>query len=132
MVSLGPARSTSVPEAPRAAAGTPAPAAARPKCGFEAPPVAGLPPGVPVPPAGSNQLVTVLVPSASSTSGVLRGWQRGPGGEWITVLGPVTVRVGVLGPPGPQVGGVIAQFWLRLGELGYVAGQNLVQDERID
>jgi L,D-peptidoglycan transpeptidase YkuD (ErfK/YbiS/YcfS/YnhG family) len=57
----------------------------------------GLPPGVPVPPAGSNQLVTVLVPGASSTSGVLQGWQRGPGGGWVSVLGPVTVRVGTDG-----------------------------------
>ena len=57
----------------------------------------GLPPGVPVPPGGSNQLVTVLVPSASSTSGVLRGWQRGPGGGWVSVLGPVSVRVGTAG-----------------------------------
>jgi L,D-peptidoglycan transpeptidase YkuD (ErfK/YbiS/YcfS/YnhG family) len=57
----------------------------------------GLPPGVPVPPAGSDQLVTVLVPSASSTSGVLRGWRRESGGQWASVLGPVTVRVGTQG-----------------------------------
>jgi L,D-peptidoglycan transpeptidase YkuD (ErfK/YbiS/YcfS/YnhG family) len=57
----------------------------------------GLPPGVPVPPAGSDQLVTVLVPSASSTSGVLRGWRRESGGQWGSVLGPVTVRVGTAG-----------------------------------
>jgi len=36
----------------------------------------GLPPGVPVPPTEVTQLVTVLVPSASSTSGVLRGCRR--------------------------------------------------------
>jgi hypothetical protein len=42
----------------------------------------GLPPVVPVPPAGTSQLVTVLVPSASSTSGVLRGWRRESGGQW--------------------------------------------------
>ena len=57
----------------------------------------GLPPGVPVPPTGSNQLLTVLVPSASSTSGVLRGWRRESGGPWTSVLGPVTVRVGTAG-----------------------------------
>jgi L,D-peptidoglycan transpeptidase YkuD (ErfK/YbiS/YcfS/YnhG family) len=57
----------------------------------------GLPPGVPVPPTGSNQLVTVLVPNASSTSGVLRGWRRDSGGAWASVLGPITVRVGTDG-----------------------------------
>lgn len=57
----------------------------------------GLPPGVPVPPTGSNQLVTVLVPRASSTSGVLRGWRRESGGQWASVFGPVTVRVGTQG-----------------------------------
>jgi len=59
-----------------------------------APADAGLPPGVPVPPAGTNQLVTVLVSSATSTSGVLRGWRREPGGRWAGALGPVSVRVG--------------------------------------
>jgi L,D-peptidoglycan transpeptidase YkuD (ErfK/YbiS/YcfS/YnhG family) len=57
----------------------------------------GLPPGVPVPPTEVTQLVTVLVPSASSTSGVLRGWRRESGGQWAGVLGPVTVRVGTDG-----------------------------------
>ncbi|MDT7588153.1 MAG: hypothetical protein QOE32_5703 [Pseudonocardiales bacterium] len=56
-----------------------------------------LPPGVPVPPAGTDQLVTVLVPAATSTSGTLRGWQRAPGGGWNSVLGPVRVRVGTDG-----------------------------------
>lgn len=64
----------------------------------------GLPPGVPVPPAGSDQLVTVLVPSASSTSGVLRGWRRESGGQWGSVLGPVTVRVGTAGVGTTQEG----------------------------
>jgi L,D-peptidoglycan transpeptidase YkuD (ErfK/YbiS/YcfS/YnhG family) len=59
--------------------------------------VSGLPPGVPVPPTDSDQLVTVLVPSASSTSGVLRGWRRDSGGQWVSVLGPATVRVGTDG-----------------------------------
>jgi L,D-peptidoglycan transpeptidase YkuD (ErfK/YbiS/YcfS/YnhG family) len=58
---------------------------------------AALPPGVPVPPAGTDQLVTVLVPAATSTSGTLRGWQRAPGGGWNSVLGPVRVRVGTDG-----------------------------------
>ncbi|WP_445188373.1 L,D-transpeptidase family protein [Pseudonocardia sp. Cha107L01] len=56
-----------------------------------------LPPGVPVPPAGTDQLVTVLVPAATSTSGILRGWQRAAGGGWNSVLGPVRVRVGTDG-----------------------------------
>jgi L,D-peptidoglycan transpeptidase YkuD (ErfK/YbiS/YcfS/YnhG family) len=55
-----------------------------------------LPAGVPEPPAGTDQLVTVLVPSAASTSGTLRAWQRGPGG-WSSALGPVRVRVGADG-----------------------------------
>jgi L,D-peptidoglycan transpeptidase YkuD (ErfK/YbiS/YcfS/YnhG family) len=57
----------------------------------------GLPVGVPVPPAGTDQLVTVLVPAATSTSGTLRAWQREPGGGWKSVLGPVRVRVGTDG-----------------------------------
>ncbi len=64
----------------------------------------GLPSGVPVPPVGTNQLVTVLVPSASSTSGVLRGWRRESGGQWTSVLGPVTVRVGTAGVGAAQEG----------------------------
>jgi L,D-peptidoglycan transpeptidase YkuD (ErfK/YbiS/YcfS/YnhG family) len=77
------------PAAPAAA--TP-PAATQPAAGTPA--GAGLPTGVPAPPAGTNQLVTVLVPSATSTSGVLRGWHREPGGRWAGTLGPVSVRVG--------------------------------------
>jgi L,D-peptidoglycan transpeptidase YkuD (ErfK/YbiS/YcfS/YnhG family) len=57
----------------------------------------GLPPGVPIPPTETNQLVTVLVPSAGSTFGVLRGWRRESGGRWASVFGPVTVRVGTDG-----------------------------------
>ena len=57
---------------------------------------AALPDGVPEPPAGSNQLVTVLVPGPGSASGELRGWQR-TGEGWRTVLGPVRVRVGTEG-----------------------------------
>ena len=56
----------------------------------------GLPEGVPTPPAGSDQLVTVLVPAASSTSGELRAWQR-TGNGWTSVLGPVRVKVGTDG-----------------------------------
>jgi L,D-peptidoglycan transpeptidase YkuD (ErfK/YbiS/YcfS/YnhG family) len=55
-----------------------------------------LPPGVPEPPAATTQVVTVLVPTAASTSGTLRAWQRGPGG-WTSALGPVRVRVGTDG-----------------------------------
>jgi L,D-peptidoglycan transpeptidase YkuD (ErfK/YbiS/YcfS/YnhG family) len=54
----------------------------------------GLPAGVPVPPAGTDQLVTVLVPTEASTTGELRAWQRGAGGDWTGALGPVPVRVG--------------------------------------
>jgi L,D-peptidoglycan transpeptidase YkuD (ErfK/YbiS/YcfS/YnhG family) len=61
------------------------------------PVVSGLPPGVAAPPAGTNQLVTVLVPSASSTTGTLRAWRRGPDGGWTSAIGPVTVRVGTDG-----------------------------------
>ena len=60
------------------------------------PAASGLPPGVPTPPGGSNQLVTVLVPSAGSTSGTLQAWQRA-GGGWTSALGPVHVRVGTQG-----------------------------------
>jgi L,D-peptidoglycan transpeptidase YkuD (ErfK/YbiS/YcfS/YnhG family) len=56
-----------------------------------------LPTGVPEPPAGSDQLVTVLVPATTSTAGTLRAWQRAPGGGWTTVLGPIRVRVGADG-----------------------------------
>ncbi len=57
----------------------------------------GLPGGVPVPPAGTDQLVTVLVPTEASTSGELRTWQRGAGGDWTPVLGPVRIKVGSQG-----------------------------------
>ncbi|HWN33390.1 MAG TPA: L,D-transpeptidase family protein [Pseudonocardia sp.] len=56
-----------------------------------------LPTGVPEPPAGSDQLVTVLVPATTSTAGTLRAWQRAPGGGWTSVLGPVRIRVGTAG-----------------------------------
>jgi len=55
-----------------------------------------LPPGVPEPPAGTDQLVTVLVPNPTSTTGTLRAWQRSAGG-WTVALGPVPVRVGADG-----------------------------------
>jgi L,D-peptidoglycan transpeptidase YkuD (ErfK/YbiS/YcfS/YnhG family) len=71
--------------------GTPGPRRAAP------PPAQPLPPGVPVPPAGSNQLVTVLVPAATSTTGTLRAWQRTPSGGWNSVLGPIKVKVGTDG-----------------------------------
>ena len=56
-----------------------------------------LPTGVPEPPAGSDQLVTVLVPATTSGAGTLRAWQRAPGGGWTSALGPVRVRVGTAG-----------------------------------
>jgi L,D-peptidoglycan transpeptidase YkuD (ErfK/YbiS/YcfS/YnhG family) len=98
------AREASVPTSASAPADTGAPASAPVPT---ATPVAvsapagsvrtGLPAGVPAPPAGTDQLVTVLVPTAASTTGVLRAWQRGPGGAWNATLGPVRVRVGAQG-----------------------------------
>ena len=44
----------------------------------------------------SQQVVTVTVPSATSTSGQLTAWQLGPDG-WTIALGPVTARVGSAG-----------------------------------
>jgi L,D-peptidoglycan transpeptidase YkuD (ErfK/YbiS/YcfS/YnhG family) len=61
-----------------------------------APASAGLPAGVPDPPSGSNQLVTVLVSGASSTSGTLQAWRRS-GAGWSSALGPVHVKVGTAG-----------------------------------
>lgn len=61
------------------------------------PPGQSLPPGVPVPPSGTNQLVTVLVPAATSTTGTLRAWQRTPSGGWNSAIGPVKVKVGTDG-----------------------------------
>jgi L,D-peptidoglycan transpeptidase YkuD (ErfK/YbiS/YcfS/YnhG family) len=96
------AREASAPAPAGAPADTAAPARVRPATplAVSAPagPVrTGLPEGVPVPPAGTDQLVTVLVPAAASTGGVLRAWQRGPGGAWNATLGPVRVRVGAQG-----------------------------------
>lgn len=70
--------------------GTPGPRRAAP------PPGQSLPPGVPVPAAGTNQLVTVLVPAATSATGTLRAWQRS-GNGWNTVIGPIKVKVGTDG-----------------------------------
>jgi L,D-peptidoglycan transpeptidase YkuD (ErfK/YbiS/YcfS/YnhG family) len=63
-----------------------------------------LPPGVPEPPAGSDQLVTVLVATAASTTGTLRAWQRAGDGEWTSRLGPVPVKVGTAGVGTAQEG----------------------------
>jgi L,D-peptidoglycan transpeptidase YkuD (ErfK/YbiS/YcfS/YnhG family) len=46
-------------------------------------------------PAG-NQVITVVAPSAGSTTATVTAWQRGPGG-WSAVLGPVPARVGSAG-----------------------------------
>ena len=53
----------------------------------------GLPLGV-VPPG--TQVVTVVAPSAGSTTATLTAWQRGTNG-WTPVVGPVTARVGAAG-----------------------------------
>jgi len=63
-----------------------------------------LPPGVAEPPAGSNQLVTVLVPAATGTTGTLRAWQRTAGGGWTSTLGPIKVKVGTAGVGTAQEG----------------------------
>ncbi|TSD93440.1 L,D-transpeptidase family protein [Skermania sp. ID1734] len=55
-----------------------------------------MPAGVPVPPAGTNQVVTVLVPNAASSTATLQTWQRA-GSGWQSVLGPLRVRVGTAG-----------------------------------
>jgi L,D-peptidoglycan transpeptidase YkuD (ErfK/YbiS/YcfS/YnhG family) len=52
---------------------------------------------VPEPPAATTQLVTVLAPSATATTAVLRTWQREPSGQRRGVRGPVRVRVGTDG-----------------------------------
>jgi L,D-peptidoglycan transpeptidase YkuD (ErfK/YbiS/YcfS/YnhG family) len=56
----------------------------------------GLPAGVAAPPPGTDQLVTVLVPGPSGTTGSFQAWQRSPRG-WTSVVGPVSVRVGTAG-----------------------------------
>ena len=40
-------------------------------------------------------------------------------------------RVGLLATPSAAAGGGLESFWGRMGELGYVAGQNLVKEERL-
>lgn len=88
------ARQSSTPPAPTSAVSAAAPQV-RPRA--EVKPVAtGLPPGVKAP-EGSNQLVTVLVPNASSTSGTLQAWSRAASGAWTSAVGPVRVRVGTQG-----------------------------------
>jgi L,D-peptidoglycan transpeptidase YkuD (ErfK/YbiS/YcfS/YnhG family) len=45
-------------------------------------------------PAGSQQLVTVVAPSARTTYAVVRLWERRGGGCWMQVAGPWAARVG--------------------------------------
>ncbi len=45
-------------------------------------------------PANSSQLITVNSASAGSSYATLSAWQRGAGGEWVRVAGPVPARVG--------------------------------------
>jgi L,D-peptidoglycan transpeptidase YkuD (ErfK/YbiS/YcfS/YnhG family) len=76
-------------------------AAARPQArpSASASPSAAAPgPALPlgVDPAGSSQVVTVVAPSAGSTTATLTAWERGTGG-WTAVLGPVPARVGAAG-----------------------------------
>jgi L,D-peptidoglycan transpeptidase YkuD (ErfK/YbiS/YcfS/YnhG family) len=54
----------------------------------------GLPLGVDA--GSSDQVVTVVAPSAGATSATLTAWQRGPSG-WTAVLGPVDARIGSAG-----------------------------------
>ncbi|NEK84372.1 hypothetical protein GCU60_01120 [Blastococcus saxobsidens] len=82
-------RSTPAGPAP-ARTGGPSPAA----------PAAAAPAGATLPlgldPGGSAQVVTVVAPSARSTSAQLTAWERGPEG-WRPVLGPMTARIGSAG-----------------------------------
>jgi L,D-peptidoglycan transpeptidase YkuD (ErfK/YbiS/YcfS/YnhG family) len=59
-----------------------------------APGPSGLPLGID--PGSSSQVVTVVAPTARSTTATLTAWQRGPSG-WSPVLGPVTARIGSAG-----------------------------------
>jgi L,D-peptidoglycan transpeptidase YkuD (ErfK/YbiS/YcfS/YnhG family) len=54
----------------------------------------GLPLGVD--PGSSDQVVTVVAPSAGSTTATLTAWQRGATG-WTAALGPVSARIGSAG-----------------------------------
>jgi L,D-peptidoglycan transpeptidase YkuD (ErfK/YbiS/YcfS/YnhG family) len=54
---------------------------------------AALPLGVTPP---GDQVITVVAPSAGSSTATVTAWQRGPGG-WSAVLGPVPARVGSAG-----------------------------------
>ena len=51
-------------------------------------PLGATPPG--------NQVITVVAPSAGSSTATVTAWQRGPAG-WSAVLGPVPARVGSAG-----------------------------------
>ena len=45
-------------------------------------------------PSNSSQLITVNAASTGSSYASLSAWQRGAGGEWVQVAGPVPARVG--------------------------------------
>jgi L,D-peptidoglycan transpeptidase YkuD (ErfK/YbiS/YcfS/YnhG family) len=51
---------------------------------------------IPVATGAAEQLITVVAPSAGSTTAQLTAWQSGPNG-WTAVLGPVAARVGSAG-----------------------------------
>ena len=74
----------------RSAAASPA----TPARGSSAAAAVGLPLGVD--PGSSTQVVTVVAPSAGSTTAMLTAWQLGADG-WTAVLGPVGARVGSAG-----------------------------------
>src|SRR5581483_487858 len=68
--------------------------------------------------AAGVRLLAACTPAASSTAA---------GKSTATAR---VVRIGLLAPPGPVAGGAIADFWGRLGELGYVEALNLAKVER--
>jgi L,D-peptidoglycan transpeptidase YkuD (ErfK/YbiS/YcfS/YnhG family) len=92
------------PPAPDGAAAAPSTATARRP--VPAPPAATAPAPAPAPSGGtlplpvatgsSAQVVTVVAPSARSTTAKLTAWELGPSG-WTAVLGPVSARIGAAG-----------------------------------
>ncbi|WP_164704650.1 L,D-transpeptidase family protein [Blastococcus litoris] len=77
-----------------AARRSPAPRTGAAPSAASTPAPARLPLGVD--PGSSTQVVTVVAPSAGSTSATLTAWELGAGG-WTAVLGPVSARIGSAG-----------------------------------
>lgn len=96
-----PAPASRAPAAP-----APAPAPAAPPA--PATPAAPAAPPGPVPgslaglPGSTTQAVVVQTPSPAATAGTISTWQRGAGGAWTRVLGPVRAWVGTAGTGAPS------------------------------